>query len=51
MQYFDGEQQNRRFHGFQANLLQTQNHLSLVQLWHPGTGAGAAQPAGTWWLV
>jgi len=50
VQYFDGEQQNRRFHGFQANLLQTQNHLSLVQIWHPGTGAGTAKPAGTWWL-
>jgi hypothetical protein len=50
VQYFDGEQQNRRFHGFQAELLQTQNHLSLVQLWHPGTGAGIAKPAGTWWL-
>jgi hypothetical protein len=50
VQYFDGEQQNRRFYGFQANVLQTQNHLSLVQLWHPGTGAGTAPPAGTWWL-
>jgi hypothetical protein len=50
IQYFDGEQQNRRFYGFQASVLQTQNHLSLVQLWHPGTGASAAPPAGTWWL-
>ncbi|HEX8107586.1 MAG TPA: hypothetical protein VF516_07640, partial [Kofleriaceae bacterium] len=50
IQYFDGEQQNRRFYGFQASVLQTQNHLSLVQLWHPGTGAGTAPPAGTWWL-
>ena len=50
VQYLDGEQQNRRFYGFQANVLQTQNHLSLVQLWHPGTGAGTAPPAGTWWL-
>lgn len=50
VQYFDGEQQNRRFYGFQASVLQTQNHLSLVQLWHPGTGTGAAPPAGTWWL-
>lgn len=50
VQYFDGEQQNRRFHGFQANLLQQQNNLSLVQLWHPGTGAGPANPAGAWWL-
>jgi hypothetical protein len=50
VQYFDGEQQNRRFYGFQASVLQTQNHLSLVQLWHPGTGATSAPPAGTWWL-
>jgi hypothetical protein len=50
VQYFDGEQQNRRFYGFQANLLQQQNNLSLVQLWHPGTGAGPASPAGAWWL-
>jgi len=51
IQYFDGEQQNRRFYGFQASVLQTQSQLSLVQLWHPGTGAtAAAQPAGTWWL-
>jgi hypothetical protein len=50
VQYFDGEQGNRRFHGFQANLLQQQNNLSLVQIWHPGTGASPAHPAGTWWL-
>jgi hypothetical protein len=52
IQYFDGEQQNRRFYGFQGSVLQTQAHLSLVQLWHPGTGTGAgtAPPAGTWWL-
>ena len=50
VQYFDGEQGNRRFYGFQANLLQQQNKLSLVQLWHPGTGAGPSNPAGTFWL-
>jgi hypothetical protein len=50
VQYFDGEQQNRRFYGFQANLLQQQNNLSLVQLWNPGTAASSAPPAGTWWL-
>ncbi len=50
VQYFDGEQQNRRFYGFQANLLQQQNNLSLVQLWNPGTGTSSAPPAGTWWL-
>jgi hypothetical protein len=49
-QYFEGEQQNRRFYGFQANLLQVQGHLSLVEIWNPGTGAGTAKPAGTWWL-
>jgi hypothetical protein len=50
VQYFDGEQQNRRFYGFQANLLQVQGHLSLVEIWHPGTGSGHSKPAGTWWL-
>ena len=50
IQYFEGEQQNRRFYGFHANLLQTQGHLSLVEIWNPGTGSGTAKPAGTWWL-
>jgi hypothetical protein len=50
IQYFEGEQQNRRFYGFQANLLQVQGHLSLVEIWNPGTGSGTAKPAGTWWL-
>jgi hypothetical protein len=50
IQYFDGEQQNRRFYGFQANLVQTKGDLSLVQIWNPGTGSGTAAPAGTWWL-
>ena len=50
IQYFDGEQRNRRFYGFQANLLQVQGHLSLVEIWNPGTGSGSAKPAGTWWL-
>ena len=49
VQYF-GEQGNRRFHGFQARVLQTQGQLSLVQLWNPGTAAATASPAGTWWL-
>ena len=50
VQYFGGEQGNRRFHGFQGRVLQTQGPLSLVQLWHPGTGASSAAPAGSWWL-
>jgi len=50
IQYFDGEQQNRRFYGFQANLVQTNGGLSLVQIWNPGTGSTTAPPAGTWWL-
>jgi hypothetical protein len=49
-QYFEGEQRDRRFHGFHANLVQEHGQLSLVELWHPGTGAGEAKPAGTWWL-
>ena len=50
IQYFDGEQHNRRFYGFQANLVQVQGHLSLVEIWNPGTGSGSAKPAGSWWL-
>jgi hypothetical protein len=50
IQYFEGEQHNRRFYGFQARLRQVQAHLSLVEIWNPGTGAGTAKPAGAWWL-
>ncbi|HEX2692123.1 MAG TPA: hypothetical protein VHN14_36185 [Kofleriaceae bacterium] len=50
IQYFNGEQGNRRFYGFHANLLQVQNQLSLVEIWNPGTGAGSAKSAGAWWL-
>jgi hypothetical protein len=50
IQYFDGEQQNRRFHGFHANVLQVNGGLSLVQIWNPGTGNAGVPPAGTWWL-
>jgi hypothetical protein len=50
VQYFDGEQGNRRFYGLQANLVQSHGPLSLVELWHPGSGAGTAKPAGQWWL-
>lgn len=50
VQYFDGEQGNRRFHGFHARVLQVQAPLSLVQLWSPGTGAAGAGPVGAWWL-
>jgi hypothetical protein len=48
--YFDGEQNNRRFHGFHANVLQTHGPLSLVEIWNPGAGARPAKPAGSWWL-
>jgi hypothetical protein len=48
--YFDGEQNNRRFHGFHANVLQVHGPLSLVEIWNPGTGAGSGKPAGSWWL-
>jgi hypothetical protein len=50
IQYFDGEQHNRRFHGFHANVLQVNGGLSLVQIWSPGTGNTGVAPAGTWWL-
>lgn len=50
VQYFDGENGDRRFYGLHANLVQTHGPLSLVELWHPGSGAGAAKPAGQWWL-
>ena len=49
VQYFDGEQQNRRFHGVHGRVLQTQGALSLVELWHPGSGA-TPMPAGRWWI-
>jgi len=48
VRYF-GEHQDRKFHGYHANLVQTHGHLSLVELWQPGTGASAS-PAGRWWL-
>jgi hypothetical protein len=48
--YFDGEQNNRRFYGFHAKLLQVQGNLSLIEIWNPGTGAGAGGSAGSWWL-
>lgn len=50
IQYFDGEQQNRRFYGFHANVLQVNAGLSLVELWNPGTGSSGGPPAGSWWL-
>src|SRR5262249_43634724 len=50
IQYFDGEQQNRRFYGFQANLIQTNGSLSLVELWNPGSGGSGGASAGRWWL-
>jgi len=50
VQYFDGEQGNRRFYGFHASVLQEQAPLSLVQIWNPGAGARGAPPAGAWWL-
>lgn len=50
IRYFDGEQQDRRFHGFHANLLEAHNHLSLVEIWQPGTGASGAQPIGSVWM-
>jgi hypothetical protein len=50
VEYFDGEERDRRFHGFHANVRQVQATLSLVELWSPGTGAGGAAPVGAWWL-
>jgi hypothetical protein len=50
IQYFDGEQHNRRFHGFHANVLQVNGGLSLVEIWSPGTGNTGVPPTGTWWL-
>ncbi|MEO7729442.1 MAG: hypothetical protein ABIY55_00610, partial [Kofleriaceae bacterium] len=50
IQYLEGEQGNRRFYGFHAQLVQVQNQLSLVDVWNPGTGAGTGKPAFRWWL-
>ncbi|HET7506286.1 MAG TPA: hypothetical protein VFK02_34945 [Kofleriaceae bacterium] len=48
--YFDGEQNNRRFHGVHAKVIQVHGPLSLVELWNPGSHNGSARPAGSWWL-
>ena len=48
--YFDGEQNNRRFHGFHASVVKAHGPLSLVEIWNPGTGTGSGKPAGSWWL-
>jgi hypothetical protein len=50
VQYLDGEQQNRRFYGFHARAISTKADLTLVALWHPGTGVANPEPAGSWWL-
>jgi hypothetical protein len=49
VQYFDGEQQNRKFHGFHASVLQNQGALSLVEIWNPGSGMTPTS-AGKWWI-
>jgi len=50
VQYLDGEQQNRRFHGFHARAVSDKGALTLVELWHPGTAIANPTPAGSWWL-
>ncbi len=50
VQYLDGEQANRRFHGFHARAVSAKGDLTLVELWHPGTGVANPDPAGSWWL-
>ena len=50
VQYLDGEQGNRRFHGFHGRATSAKGHLTLVELWHPGTGVANPKPAGSWWL-
>jgi hypothetical protein len=39
----------RRFHGFHANIRQTNGNLALVSLWARGTSA-TKPPMGTWWI-
>ena len=50
-QYYDGEEGDRRFYGYHANITATNGPLSNVEIWDAGTGKikGRA-PAGTWWL-
>jgi hypothetical protein len=48
--YFDGEHNNRRFHGVHANVIQVHGPLSLVEIWNPGSSKASANPAGSWWL-
>ncbi|MBC7973678.1 MAG: hypothetical protein H7138_01745 [Myxococcales bacterium] len=49
VQYFDGEQQNRRFYGLHTNVVQTKGALSLVEVWSPGTST-LGKPTGPWWI-
>lgn len=50
VQYFGGEQNDRRFYGFHGRAQQTNGRLTLVDLWHPGTSVANPAPAGQWWL-
>ena len=50
VQYLDGVQNNRRYYGFHAKAVSAKGHLTLVELWNPGTGIASPTPAGSWWL-
>jgi hypothetical protein len=50
VQYLDGELDNRRFYGFHARAVSTKDHLTLVELWNPGTGVANPTPAQSLWL-
>lgn len=49
-QYYGGEQNDRRFYGFHANIIDVKGPLSHVAIWNAGTGKVDKDPAGTWWL-
>lgn len=50
-QYYDGEQGDRRFYGFHAQIAQVKGTLSQVEIWEGGTGKIRNRgPQGVWWL-
>jgi len=49
--YYGGEEGDRRFHGYHANIIATNGSLSNVEIWEAGTGKIPGRgPTGTWWL-
>jgi hypothetical protein len=50
-QYYGGEEGDRRFYGFHANVKAPNGSLHEVEIWDAGTGKIRGRAAaGTWWL-